>query len=40
MKKLIKILIALFFLKLILILIAKGFTIELLEKYYENNDKL
>lgn len=40
MKKLAEVVVGLFLLKLILLLIAKGFTISLLERFYENNNKL
>lgn len=40
MKKIARIIVGLFFLKLILLLIAKGFTIELIERFYENNNRV
>lgn len=40
MTRIAKILVALFFFKLILFLIARGFTLEVIERFYENNNKL
>lgn len=40
MRRITNIIIFVFFLKIIILLIAKGFSIDLFEKYYENNNKL
>lgn len=40
MRKITNVVIFLFFVKIIILLIAKGFAIDMFEKFYENNDKL
>ena len=40
MKSLAKFVVVLFILKIMLFLIAKGFAIDVIERFYENNNKL